>query len=131
MKKFLALLCALLLPLCFLFGCAGDTPEYRNATKEDFKLEEKISNNRKSADFKIIPEVDITNLYLIIEYYSYAPDTPPNQRYLIQTTAVEIGDIFYGEDYIFSCDLEENSFNVGKTIYEIKYKVKSGTVKNE
>ena len=129
MKKILALLCAFLLPLCFLFGCAGDTPEYRNATKEDFKLEEKIADNKKSADFKIIPEVDITNLYLIIEYYAFAYNS--TGRYLIQTTTVEVGDIFYGEDYIFSCDLEENSFNVGKTIYEIKYKVKSGTVKND
>ena len=132
MKKILALLCALLIPLCFLFGCAGDdSPEYRNASKYDFTIEEKIATDRKSADFKIIPKVDINDLELIIEYYTFKNNKPQNTYPLIQTKIFYVGDIFYGEDYVFSCDLEENSFTTGEMIYKIEYKVKSVTVKND
>ena len=135
MKKILSALLAL--PLCFsVAACnqsqsdssSSSSPSIRKATRNDLIITTLDTSNR-SASIKIRPKYDITDLEIIIECYNYEhyDNIGPYYR-LLETKIENLGDVFYGAEYIIEYKLIENEFTKGESIYKIEYSVKNGTL---
>lgn len=126
MKKFLALLFALLMPFCFLFGCAGDNLgttktglPYKNGILEYDYIVESHSRLLAVVTFRIsIIEKPSETTKLVVNFYYYDEDNK-NEKLLYREVDQNYFYIWYYEPlqlYKREFYIPNDTFTNGKTI---------------